>query len=144
MQGKSQGDIVINGRSVALLHPCALNQRSPAEGKGKGQPLLAQGNRPEGAATPSPGQSPWVTVVARLSPCKGKSFPRPYQKALLSITDGRASRFLIHFQIIAHRRAMALQRYEENPKYPYFSRRNLILVPHFVQPVPKTFPTFAT
>ena len=38
---------------------------------------------------------------------------------------------------------MALQRYEENPEYPYFSIRNLILAPHFVPPVPKTFPTFA-
>ena len=47
-------------------------------------------------------------------------------------------------KIIAHQRAMALQRYEENPKYPYFSKRNLIIVPHFVPPVPKTFPTFAS
>ena len=38
---------------------------------------------------------------------------------------------------------MALQRYEENPEYPYFSKRNLILAPHFVPPVPKIFPTFA-
>lgn len=29
--------------------------------------------------------------------------------------------FLIHFKIIAHRRAMALQRYEEKTEYPYFS-----------------------
>ena len=32
------------GAAFALFAPYALNQRSPAEGKGKGQKLLAQGN----------------------------------------------------------------------------------------------------
>ena len=32
------------GADFALFAPHALNQRSPAEGKGKGQKLLAQGN----------------------------------------------------------------------------------------------------
>ena len=31
-------------RREAFIAPHALNQRSPAEGKGKGQKLLAQGN----------------------------------------------------------------------------------------------------
>ena len=31
-------------KSLASFAPHALNQRSPAEGKGKGQKLLAQGN----------------------------------------------------------------------------------------------------
>ena len=91
---------------------------SPCKGKSLAPPSPM---RPERASTTSPGQSPWVTVVARMSPCKGKSFPHPKKEALLSITDGRASRFLIHFfKIIAHRRAMALQRYEENPKWQHF------------------------
>ena len=39
----------------------ALNQRSPAEGKGKGQKLLAQGIA-------------LGTMTIRKAPCKGKSF----------------------------------------------------------------------
>ena len=40
----------------------ALNQRSPAEGKGKGQQLLAQGNT-------------LGNHGSKNAPCKGKSFP---------------------------------------------------------------------
>ena len=35
---------MVNYSSFASFAPHALNQRSPAEGKGKGQKLLAQGN----------------------------------------------------------------------------------------------------
>ena len=35
---------MINYSSFSSFAPHALNQRSPAEGKGKGQKLLAQGN----------------------------------------------------------------------------------------------------
>ena len=44
----------------------ALNQRSPAEGKGKGQKLLAQGIA-------------LGTMTIRKSPCKGKSFKKSRQ-----------------------------------------------------------------
>ena len=44
-----------------IMSPHALNQRSPAEGKGKGQKLLAQGNA-------------LGIMIYKPTPCKGKSF----------------------------------------------------------------------
>ena len=51
---------MVNYSSFASFAPHALNQRSPAEGKGKGQKLLAQGNA--------------LGLHSRkMTPCKGKS-----------------------------------------------------------------------
>ena len=47
-----------------LDSPYALNQRSPAEGKGKGQKLLAQGVA-------------LGIIATNKAPCKGKSFKIP-------------------------------------------------------------------
>ena len=59
-----KGVIFVKEFRSCCLNSCkqhALNQRSPAEGKGKGQKLLAQG-------------SALGIVTVSNAPCKGKSF----------------------------------------------------------------------
>ena len=50
----------------------ALNQRSPAEGKGKGQKLL-EAARPEGAEAHSPGQRPGLCWAVTCRPVRAKA-----------------------------------------------------------------------